>query len=40
MMKFTGALLVIVACGLLGNDVARGYAQRPILRSFQTALQF
>ncbi len=41
MMKFTGALLVIVACGLLGNDVARGYAQRPrLLRSFQTALQF
>ncbi|NLJ33695.1 MAG: stage III sporulation protein AB [Firmicutes bacterium] len=41
MLKFTGAILVIVVCGLLGNDIARGYAQRPrLLRSLQTALQF
>lgn len=41
MLKLVGALLVITACGLLGNDVARGYAHRPqLLRSLQTSLQF
>ncbi|MDI9568456.1 MAG: stage III sporulation protein SpoIIIAB [Bacillota bacterium] len=40
MLKLTGALLIIGACGLLGNDIARAYAQRPrLLRSLQTALQ-
>ncbi|HHY36660.1 MAG TPA: stage III sporulation protein AB [Firmicutes bacterium] len=40
MLKLTGALLLILACGLLGNNVARAYAQRPrLLRSLQSALQ-
>lgn len=40
MLKLAGAILLIVACGLLGNEFARGYAQRPrLLRSLQTALQ-
>jgi stage III sporulation protein AB len=40
-IRAIGSLFIIVACGLLGNNVAYAYARRPhLLRSIQTALQF